>query len=82
MSGDTEAIDSLAKVEKLIDGYETPLSMEVLATVHWVLKHEKYAPNNFEGIKSFIHTWNERKSSWKDSYLRKAIARLEQCEWV
>lgn len=82
LSGDTEAIDSLAKVEKLIDGYETPLSMEVLATVHWVLKHEKYAPNNFEGIKSFIHTWNERKSSWKDSYLRKAIARLEQCEWV
>ncbi len=82
LENDIEAETCLRKVEELIDGYETPLSMEVLSTVHWVVKHEKYDARNFEGIKSFIQQWNERKASWKDSYLQKAIVRLESCQWV
>lgn len=82
LENDTEAMLSLSKVEELIDGYETPLSMEVLSTVHWVVKHENYDSKNFNGIKSYIQEWNERKASWKDSYLKKAIGRLESCEWV
>lgn len=82
LENDTEAKSSLNMVESLIDGYETPLSMEVLATVHWVVKHENYELTNFDGIKSYIQQWNERKASWKDSYLKKAIIRLESCQWV
>ncbi len=79
---DIESRSCLKKVEQLIDGYETPLSMEVLATVHWVLKHENYEINNFHGIKEFIHKWNDRKASWKDTYLKKAISRLEMFSWI
>jgi len=82
LKNDDEAIKSLTKVENLIDGYETPLSMEVLATVHWVLKYENYKTDNFEGIRSFIDKWNEHKSLWKDTYLRKAISRLESYNWA
>lgn len=82
LKNDNEAKVSLDKVAKLIAGYETPLSMEVLATVHWVIKHENFESDNFEGIKSYVHQWNEHKSSWKDSYLTKAISRLESCQWV
>jgi uncharacterized protein YwgA len=82
LENDTEAKSCLNMVESLIDGYETPLSMEVLATVHWVVKHENYELTNFDGIKSYIQQWNERKASWKDSYLKKAISRLESCQWV
>ncbi len=82
LENDTEAKSCLDMVESLIDGYETPLSMEVLATVHWVVKHEHYEPTNFEGIKSYIQQWNEHKASWKDSYLKKAIVRLESRQWV
>lgn len=82
LKDDKEANICLDKVEKLIEGYETPLSMEILATVHWVLIHEKYKSDNFNGIKSYIHQWNEQKALWKDSYLKKAINRLESYQWV
>ncbi len=82
LEGDNEAKTCLARVEKLIEGYETPLSMEVLATVHWILKHEKYKPDNFDGIKTYIKKWNEHKASWRDSYIKKAVSRLESCYWV
>ncbi len=82
LENDTEAKSCLSSVESLIDGYETPLSMEVLATVHWVIKHERYESKNFDGIKSYIQQWSEHKASWKDSYLKKALFRLESCQWV
>lgn len=82
LENDTEAKHCLTMVESLIDGYETPLSMEVLATVHWVVKHESYEPQNFDGIKSYIQQWSEHKASWKDSYLKKALFRLESSQWV
>ncbi len=56
--------------------------MEVLATVHWVLKHENYQKQNDEGIKKFIYKWNEHKASWRDSYIKKSISRLEKYCWV
>lgn len=80
--GDEAAKECLMKVEELIDGYETPLSIEVLATTHWIIQHEHYRPDDFEGIKGYVHQWNERKASWKDSYIKKAIKRLESNSWV
>ena len=82
IADDEDAKSNLEKVELLIDGYETPLSMEVLATVHWVLKHENYEPNDFDGIKSFISKWNDHKAAWRDTYLHKAINRLQSYSWV
>lgn len=82
LKDDHEALQCLSRVEQLIDGYETPLSMEVISTVHWVIKHEQYPSSDFEGIRSFIHQWNEHKASWKDSYLRKAIHRIETLQWA
>lgn len=82
LENDKEAEDCLTKVGKLIDGYETPLSMEVLATVHWVVKYENYQPDNIDGIKDFVQKWNKHKASWRDSYFKKAISRLENCCWV
>ncbi len=82
LENDNDAEVHLARVEKLISGYETPLSMEVLATTHWIIKHENYDSHNYEGIKHFIQHWNERKASWKGAYIKKAISRLEACHWV
>lgn len=82
LKNDIEARACLSQVEKLISGYETPLSMEVLATTHWIIKHENYESNNYEGIKNFIQKWNEHKASWKDIYIKKAISRLETYSWV
>ena len=36
-----ETLDRLDSVHNLIDGFETPFGLELLATVHWVVKHEQ-----------------------------------------
>lgn len=82
LSNYPESDEAISKVEKLIRGYETPLSMEVLSTVHWVIKHEGYSPNDFESIKLFIYQWNDHKASIKEKYLKKALSRLESDSWV
>ncbi|MCX4025175.1 macro domain-containing protein [Endozoicomonas sp. SM1973] len=77
-----EAKKRLKKVEKLIDGYETPLSMEVLATVHWVVNHEGLDKDNVDGITDFIQHWNEHKASIKPTYIHKALNRLKEYAWI
>jgi O-acetyl-ADP-ribose deacetylase (regulator of RNase III)/uncharacterized protein YwgA len=82
LSAEPEYQDSIDKVKKLINGYETPLSIEVLATVHWVIKHEGRSPSDFNSIKEFISQWNDHKSSIKEKYLKKALAQLQTNCWV
>ncbi len=82
LSSEPEYQAAINRVKCLIDGYETPLSIEILATVHWVIKHEGYDASNFESIKDFIYTWNDHKSSIKEKYLRKALAQLQSNCWV
>ncbi|NOQ36519.1 MAG: Appr-1-p processing protein [Methylococcaceae bacterium] len=79
---DKEALSYLCKVEQLIEGYETPLSMEVLSTVHWVIKHENKSKQDFNLIRDFIYSWNEHKAQMKEQYLKKAFMRLETQGWV
>lgn len=82
LSSEPEYQKAIERVKYLIDGYETPLSLEVLATVHWAIKHENYDASNFEAIKNFIYTWNEHKASIKEKYLRKALSQLQNNCWV
>lgn len=82
LSSEPEYQAAINRVKCLIDGYETPLSIEILATVHWVIKHEGYDASNFESIKDFIYTWNDHKASIKEKYLRKALAQLQSNCWV
>lgn len=46
---------SLEATSALIDGFETPLGMELLATVDWLLVHG--APTSVEGIKQGLRDW-------------------------
>ena len=51
--------DRIKRVEDLIDGFETPLSMELLSSVHWVAKRE--GTKNLDKIVEAVHNWNDRK---------------------
>ncbi|MGY5732404.1 type II toxin-antitoxin system antitoxin DNA ADP-ribosyl glycohydrolase DarG [Vibrio chemaguriensis] len=82
LSTEPEYQDSIDRVKKLISGYETPLSIEVLATVHWVIKHEGRSPSDFDSIKEFISQWNDHKASIKEKYLKKALTQLQTNCWV
>lgn len=82
LDNDEEAINHLKKVRKLIEGYETPLSLEVLSTVHWSAKRLQYEHINCEVVKREVFNWNERKSRIKDKYIEKAYYKLLKEGWI
>lgn len=45
----------------LIEGFETPLSMELLSTVDFVIKNEVVDKENLAEIVEKVQSWNERK---------------------
>jgi hypothetical protein len=45
---------------KLIEGFETPYGMELLATVHWASTEEPSC-SSFEEVLQRVHDWNKRK---------------------
>lgn len=49
----------LEKVHEVIGGFETPYGMELLATVHWILKTIR--PSSDEELVTEVQNWNERK---------------------
>ncbi len=47
-------------VENLIQGFQTPYGMELLSTVHWVLRGNP-KPKTYNDVLNKVHSWNNRK---------------------
>ncbi|RAL25701.1 macro domain-containing protein [Thermoflavimicrobium daqui] len=56
------SLERLELVKKLIRGFESPYGMELLSTVHWVLKKNKEIDTLDKLVKK-VHEWNDRKRS-------------------
>lgn len=77
-----EAHQRLEQVSKLIEGFETPYGVEMLATLHWVAKHNSQAAENAEAAIADVQAWSERKRNlFKPSHLHKAWQRLKDQGW-
>lgn len=50
----------LEQLSKLIEGFESPFGLELLATVHWA-KKELGTSASLPSIESYIHSWSGRK---------------------
>jgi hypothetical protein len=79
LRGDGEALERLERVSRLIEGFETPYGMEMLATLHWVVTRENPgAADDVEEAIALAQGWNERKARiFKVPHLRKGWARLK-----
>jgi O-acetyl-ADP-ribose deacetylase (regulator of RNase III) len=83
----TEAVDyqdAFVHLLAFIDGFQSPLGMEALATVDWLIKKENAEPN-LEAIKRGISAWPydeksaERKSRiFSDQLLESTLIRLKE----
>ena len=58
---ETSSRDRLQKVAELIEGFETPYGMELLASVHWVARHNEPPAKSVESAVEAVHSWNDRK---------------------
>jgi O-acetyl-ADP-ribose deacetylase (regulator of RNase III) len=68
------------RVAKLVDGFETPYGMELLATVHWVARHE--AANSPEAAVGAVHRWNDRKRQFSTEEIGIAWETLNREGWT
>jgi hypothetical protein len=49
-------------VAALIDGFETPFGMELLATTHWVMAHDPAAHDSPDAAVKGVKDWDFRKA--------------------
>jgi len=76
---EVETTKRLERVSALVDGFETPFGLELLATVHWVVKREQGTRST---VVERVHSWNERKQSMSERQILLALDRLEQQGWL
>lgn len=76
---------TLARIDRvamLIEGFETPLGMELLGTVHWIMHHGADA-HDLEDVVAKVHDWSSRKrSQMKPGQIRAAWERLRAHGWA
>jgi len=72
------------RVAKLIEGFETPFGMELLASVHWVAVQENAeAKSNADAAIAGVQAWSERKKKTMHAdHIRSAWQRLREQGWI
>ena len=68
------------RVSELVEGFESPFGLELLSTVHWVIKRE--APQSREDVKQKTYAWSERKRQFTSRQINLAVNVLLEKGWV
>ncbi|MEE4537548.1 MAG: macro domain-containing protein [Erythrobacter sp.] len=67
-------------VGELVEGFETPFGLELLATVHWVAKHE--GAQTVDDIIAGTYAWNDRKRRFSREQIEIAHDVLVRKGWL
>lgn len=85
LSGKNDSLSRLKAVGQLIEGFETPYGMELLATVHWVAHHGAagFEPaTSPENAVAQVHAWNPRKQQiFRPEHIHVAWDQLVEHGW-
>ena len=68
------------RVAALVDGFETPFGLELLATVHWIATHRNVTA--VEDVAELMYAWGDRKKRFTATQLRVAMDRLDKGGWL
>jgi O-acetyl-ADP-ribose deacetylase (regulator of RNase III) len=75
-------VEAVNRTDELIDGFQSPLGMEALATVDWMLQRENAEPT-LSGIREALHRWPageeaaaRKERLFTDKLLQAALDRL------
>jgi O-acetyl-ADP-ribose deacetylase (regulator of RNase III) len=80
VGGDPELQVRIARVADLVDGFESPAGLELLATVHWVSEHEN--PGGPESLVRAVHAWGPRKQAFTPRQIQLASGVLAAKGWL
>ncbi|MBW7874859.1 MAG: macro domain-containing protein [Candidatus Cloacimonetes bacterium] len=76
----SETLKRFQKVAKLVEGFESPFGLELLATVHWIKKHDRLPKN--QTIYEAVYAWNENKKQFSPRQITLAENVLHQKGWI
>ncbi|HEU4663731.1 MAG TPA: DNA methyltransferase [Dokdonella sp.] len=80
-AGETDT--RLERVVELIEGFESPYGMELLATVHWVAANDDPAATTLDEAVERIHAWTMRKQrTMPREHIELAWNRLRDLGWL
>ncbi len=68
------------RVTRLVEGFESPFGLELLATVHWVMKHEK--AKSLDDVIERTYAWNDRKKQFSTRQIALAVDVLSKQDWA
>ncbi|HZK16128.1 MAG TPA: hypothetical protein VFC52_06035, partial [Solirubrobacterales bacterium] len=69
-----DTLRRLSQVSELVEGFETPFGLELLATAHWVIFEER--PSSERQIEEAIYAWSPRKAQFTPAQIAIAVAQL------
>lgn len=64
----------------LVDGFESPFGLELLSTVHWVMRHEP--ARTLPDVVARTYAWNDRKRQFTPRQIALAAEVLMRQCWV
>lgn len=73
-------LERFDRVARLVEGFETPFGMELLATVHWVVAEEGVAGE--ESVAEATYAWGPTKRQFSRGQIQTAIDRLRAEGWL
>lgn len=83
LAREADAEERLEHVGKLIEGFETPYGMELLASVHWVAQHDPVSATDVNTAIERVRAWSPRKGElFTPDHIRDAWAWLHEKGWL
>lgn len=80
LEGDGDTRSRLARVAKLVEGFESPYGLELLATVHWLATRED--AQSIEEIVEKTYSWNGRKQMFTPRQIKLTHDALSRNGWL
>jgi O-acetyl-ADP-ribose deacetylase (regulator of RNase III) len=80
---DSQTKNRMDQVGALMEGYEDPFGLELLSSVHWIMRSNSDAASDPSAAYALLHAWNDRKQKlFKPEHVKKAWLRLMNQGWV
>jgi O-acetyl-ADP-ribose deacetylase (regulator of RNase III) len=80
LADDQETRLRFDRVGHLVEGFETPFGLELLATVHWVATREQ--ARSSDDVRAKVYAWNERKKQFSPRQIEIALGALGSKGWL
>jgi O-acetyl-ADP-ribose deacetylase (regulator of RNase III) len=80
LAQNAETLARFGRVARLVEGFETPFGLELLATVHWVATRE--GASDHDSVAKATYAWGPSKQQFSRAQLGWAADRLQSEGWL